>query len=145
MYRFFFTILVLAIIQPSFSQEKNDSIFIRGLYNEALDSYVAYNQLIQLCTIAPGRLAGTDECAVAQEFMYDEMKKMPFDTVYRQPVWVRKWLQNGEETAYFDMGDGDKHYLAVDALGGSIATPEDGIEAEIVVVQSMDELATLGR
>lgn len=137
--------IVLGLFQPVFSQDIEDSLFVRNIFNEALDSYVAYNQLIQLCTIAPGRLAGTDECAIAQDFMYNEMKAMPFDTVYKQPVWVRKWLQNGEETAYFDIGDGQKQYLAVDALGGSVATPEDGIETEIVVVKTMDELQTLGR
>jgi len=138
-------IATLVSCQFSFAQGAEDSLFIRRLFNEALETYIAYDQLVQLCTVAPGRLAGTNECAVAQDFMYAEMKKMPFDSVYKQPVWVRKWLQNGEETAYFDLGDGKKHYLAVDALGGSVATPEDGIEAEIVVLKTMDELKTLGR
>ncbi len=125
--------------------QDEDSLFIQSLFNEALQSEIAYEQLIKLCTIAPGRLAGTEECDIALEYIYDEMKAMPFDTVYKQPCYVRKWTRGPEEIAWFDIGNGVEQYLAVDALGGSVATVEDGLFAEIIMLSSIEEMKSLGR
>lgn len=141
-------IITLLLIFLSFNPiqaQDEDSLFIRSLFNEALQSEIAYEQLIKLCTIAPGRLAGTEECDIALEYIYDEMQAMLFDTVYKQPCYVRKWIRGPEETAWFNIGDGVEQYLAVDALGGSVATAEDGFFAEIIMLSSIEEMQSLGR
>ena len=43
------------------------------------------------------------------------------------------------------MAKGTTQKVVLTALGGSIATPENGLTAEVVVVESFDELEKLGR
>ena len=60
------------------------------------------------------------------------------------PHWVR-----GEETAaltaYPSMAPNTTQKIILTALGGSVATPNDGVTAEVVVVNNFDELQALGR
>src|SRR5260370_877666 len=58
------------------------------------------------------------------------------------------WLR-GAETAelveYPGQATGTSQKIVLTALGGSTATPAEGIVAEVVVVNNFDELKTLGR
>ena len=60
------------------------------------------------------------------------------------PHWVR-----GEETAALVQFPGQAanttQKIVLCALGGSVATPTDGIEAEVIVVKNFDELKSLPR
>jgi Zn-dependent M28 family amino/carboxypeptidase len=60
------------------------------------------------------------------------------------PHWVR-----GEEKAELvewpGMAPATTQKIVLAALGGSIATPADGLTADVVVVNSFEDLATLGR
>lgn len=125
--------------KPMFAQN-NDSLMAVSFFNEALSSSFAYESLIQLCTIAPGRLAGTPEAATALQFTESLMREIGFDTVYQQPCMVRKWIRGEEESAWFILPDGSKHSVSVDALGGSVPTPENGILANVIAFNSIEEM-----
>src|SRR6185436_16072280 len=60
------------------------------------------------------------------------------------PHWVR-----GEETGalvqFPGMAPNSTQKIVLTALGGSVATPPNGLTAEVVVVSSFDELQSLGR
>jgi len=60
------------------------------------------------------------------------------------PHWVR-----GEETGalieYPDMPEGTTQKIVLTALGGSVATPKDGLTAEVLVVDNFDQLEAFGR
>jgi hypothetical protein len=60
------------------------------------------------------------------------------------PHWVRG-EESGELTAYAGRAPGATQKVLLTALGGSSATPKDGLTADVVVVRSMDELNALGR
>ena len=70
------------------------------------------------------------------------MEKFGFENVRLESIMVPHW-KRGKEQAY--ILDGIKKLpLTVCALGGSIATPHNGIIAEVVEVKSKEELQKLG-
>lgn len=87
------------------------------------------------------RLAGSpgDRAAVAAGLAL--LKAQGFSNVHLEKVMVPFW-QRGVETGEVTAPVSQK--LALTALGGSIATPDAGLEAEILRVASLDELAARG-
>ncbi|MEP6993918.1 MAG: M20/M25/M40 family metallo-hydrolase [Acidobacteriota bacterium] len=87
------------------------------------------------------RLAGSpgDRAAVAAAVAL--LQKQGFAHVHAEPVTVPVW-QRGLETG--DVVSPVSQRLSLTALGGSVATPAEGIEAEIVRAASLEELDTMG-
>jgi len=71
----------------------------------------------------------------------ETMEAAEFDSVWLQPIMVPKWIRGQKEYAEI-IGVGQVDVLA---LGGSIATPPDGITAEVVYARDFTELENLGR
>ncbi|MCU0442932.1 MAG: M20/M25/M40 family metallo-hydrolase [Bacteroidia bacterium] len=138
-------LLILATItsQVGYSQT-NDSIFIRKLYSEALTKGECYQNLRYLCTQIGGRLSGSPQAEQAVTYTYNLMKNNGFDTVYLQQVMVPHWVRGEKETAWVTKGKEQKR-MRVCALGNSVGTGPNGIEAPVVEVRNFDELAKLGR
>src|SRR5262249_31534597 len=66
-----------------------------------------------------------------------EMKRDGLDNVHTERVMVPKWVR-GHESAEL-LGPSSRP-LAMLGLGGSVATPAEGVEAPIVVVHGFEEL-----
>jgi hypothetical protein len=66
------------------------------------------------------------------------LKTLGFANVRAEKVMAPFWVR-GEETG--EVTAPSRHKLFLTALGGSVPTPEAGIEAEIVEVASLEELA----
>ena len=60
------------------------------------------------------------------------------------PHWVRG-EEKGELMEWVGMGKGTTQRIVLTALGGSVATSKDGLIAEVVSVEDLDELKALGR
>ena len=60
------------------------------------------------------------------------------------PHWVRG-EEKGELVEFEGMANGSTQKIVLTALGGSIATPENGLIAEVIVVNSFEELEKLPR
>jgi hypothetical protein len=60
------------------------------------------------------------------------------------PHWVRG-EETGELVQFPGRAPNSTQKLVLTALGGSVATPEDGLTADVVVVNDFDELHALGR
>ena len=70
------------------------------------------------------------------------MKKAGLANVRTIPVKVPHWVR-GRESA--EMVEPLRKPLFILGLGGSVATPPEGITADVVAVSSFDELEKLGR
>ena len=120
-------------------QNVADSIINRSLFEQR-----GYEWLKELCEIGP-RLSGSENSLKAIYWAKNKMESLGFDSVWLQPVMVPKWVRNDIETAIVSLS---KKYngriLHIASFGGSIATPINGITAEIVEVKSFDELRSLG-
>lgn len=124
----------------------NDSTVIAKIYAEGYSSWGAYDALRGLCQKAPRRLAGSPGAQVAVEYMQQLMKNNNFDRVWLQPCMVPHWERGAHETGHIIDANGKTNYeVNVAALGGSLATAENGLTAEIIEVKSFDELDKLGK
>ena len=101
----------------------------------------AAERVAQITDLAGPRLPGSpgDRAAVAAAL--DILKKQGFASVRAEKVMVPVW-ERGVETG--EVLSPTKQKLVLTALGGSVATPEGGLEGEIVRVASLAELTALG-
>ena len=90
-----------------------------------------------LTTTIGQRLAGTEPEARAAAWAVDALKAAGFDTVERESFPIVAWLRGREEA---EVTAPAPQRLVVTALGGSVATPPDGIDAEIVLFRTYSEL-----
>jgi carboxypeptidase Q len=97
----------------------------------------AWDRLAELTDTYGQRLSGSDNLNRAIAWAVDTMKKDGLDNVHTERVMIPKWVRGNES---LEIIDPPHHVLPILGLGGSIATPSAGIEAEVMVVSSGDEL-----
>ena len=125
------------------AQAPKDSIQLRNFYDLALLDGQSYEWLDALSNEVGPRLSGSAGAEKAVQWGKSELEKIGLDKVWLQPVMVPKWERGAPEKAYIDGPDG-KIEVPVCALGGSVATPEKGITAEVIEVQGLEDLAKYG-
>ncbi len=103
----------------------------------------AYRRLADLCDKVGPRLSGSRQAEAAVEQIAAALRSRGLSVVL-QPVKVPHWVR-GEEQAeiieYPGRPAGVTQQLHLTTLGGSIATPPQGISAQVLVVHSFDELS----
>ncbi len=124
-------------------EEKIDSTNIKHFFNTALTEGQSYEWLRDLTQNIGGRLSGSPEAQQAVEWGEELMKEVGLDSVWLQPVMVPHWVRGEKETAHYTV-NGKKTDVAICALGFSIATPKNGVTAEVIEVKSLDEAEQLG-
>jgi len=102
----------------------------------------AYADLRELTTIGP-RLSGSDGAAKAVEWAKRKLESYGADRVFLQPTMVPHWTRGDVERATVTSTP-QPIALKVTALGPSVGTPKEGVEAGVVEVQSLDEVDKLG-
>ncbi len=118
---------------------------IDRIVTTALTSPQAYPALERLVTAAPKRLAGSPGLDAALAWARAEMLNAGLQNVRLEPCKVPHWERGSvEELALLDADGKVVERFAVTALGGSVATAAEGIEAEVVEVRDRAELETLG-
>ncbi|MBC8173838.1 MAG: M20/M25/M40 family metallo-hydrolase, partial [Chitinophagales bacterium] len=125
----------------SLSAQTNDSIIMRQIFDETMNNGEAYDWLYDLCKNVGHRLSGSPQADMAVRWAEATMKEAGFDKVWLQEVMVPHWVRGQKEYGEI-MGVGQVEILA---LGGSIATPEEGIIERVIEVQSFDELKKIGK
>lgn len=125
------------------SQEKVDSTNIKQLYNSALTDGQSYEWLRDLTSNIGGRLSGSPEAQQAVEWGEALMKEVGLDSVWLQPVMVPHWVRGEKEVANYTI-NGQKKNVPIAALGFSVATPKNGVTAEVIEVKSLEEAEKLG-
>jgi len=103
----------------------------------------AYSVLARLTRIGP-RLTGSPGAAAAVELMRQEMLDLGLDNVHLEPTVVGRWVRGEVEEGRLVSSLLGTIPLSICALGGSIATPEDGIQARVLEVKSFQELREIG-
>jgi Zn-dependent M28 family amino/carboxypeptidase len=119
---------------------------MRQLQQAALESDYAYRQVAYLCNNIGPRLSGSPQAARAVEYVAEEMRKLGLE-VKLEKVVVPRWVRGEERGALVEwegMAAGTTQKIVLTALGGSVATPPEGLTAEVIVVNNFDELNALG-
>ncbi len=112
-----------------------DAIIESG--RDANDSYL---KLQELCDDIGHRLSGSDSLDQAIQWAQSALKKDGQENVIAEKVTIRKWVR-GDENCELVLPRPMK--IDMLGLGGSIGTPQEGITAEVVVVDSKEELDAL--
>ena len=110
------------------------------LLGQALSSDQAWEELSYLCDHIGHRLAGSVGLERAVEWGARELEA-DGSSVHLEPVQVPVWIR-GEERV--ELVAPMARRLEVLTLGGSVGTPAEGLEAEVMVVGSFDELEQRG-
>jgi hypothetical protein len=120
---------------------------LRSVMQAALASDYAYQQTAYLSNNIGPRLSGSPQAERAVEYVAAELRKLGLE-VRLQKVSVPHWVRGDEKAELVEfpgMAAGTTQKVVITALGGSIATPSEGMTGEVVVVNSFAELNALGR
>jgi Zn-dependent M28 family amino/carboxypeptidase len=112
----------------------------------ALNDDYAFHQVAHLTENIGPRPTGSPQARVAAEYVAAELRKLGLE-VRLQPVTVPHWVRGAETAAlveYPGMVPGTTQKIVLTALGSSSSTPPDGLTADVVTVNTFDELAALG-
>src|SRR5687767_9620939 len=142
MNRKFLVVLLAAVAVPALAQQASTppvtvDAQVAALRDAALYDDYAWDIVEGLTTEVGPRLAGTEAEARARDWSVRKLRALGFANVrvetFDIPVWVR-----GEEKAWITAPFPQP--LVVAALGNSGATPPQGIEAELVGFDTIDQL-----
>jgi hypothetical protein len=113
-----------------------------AIRDKALASSWAYERLSDLTDLIGPRLSGSPQAQAAVEqvaaVMRGEGLKVTLEPM-QAPHWVRG-DERAELTEYAQRPKGITQALQLTTLGGSVATPAQGISAEVLVVRSFADL-----
>lgn len=122
---------------------KQDSVQIKQLFSSALTEGKSYEWLRDLTQNIGSRLSGSEGAAKSVIWGEKLMKEVGLDSVWLQPIMVPHWVRGEKEVANYEF-NGEKINVPICALGGSIATPTNGITAQVIEVKNIDEAKNLG-
>ena len=112
-------------------------IFALAAFTQSATPDIAYDIVEGLTTEVGQRLAGTEAEARARDWSVKKLKSLGFANVHieehKMPVWVRG-IETAEVTAPF------KQNLVLTALGNSAATPDGGLEAQVIGFNTLQAL-----
>ena len=134
-------------IQPSYQYPPELISELARLNTAALSSDYAYVQLAHLCNNIGPRLSGSPQAQQAAQYVAGEMRGLGLDVKLEKvmvPHWVRG-IETGELLEFTGQAPETIQKIVLTALGGSVATPPQGLTTEIVVADSFAQLASLGR
>lgn len=121
-----------------------DEKMIRQLFDLALTESECYDVLRHMCKEIGPRLSGSPEAAQSVEYIYEVMSGMGLDRVEKQACMVPHWVRGNPEKAWIKSSEG-KFSVPVCALGGSVGTGKRGITAQVVEVNTLDEVKEMPR
>lgn len=142
------SLVLLCLLSSSAGAESSDQPQISlqeaaaKIIEAARQDQGVWEKLAYLCDHIGHRLSGSSELEAAVEWAAEEMKRDGLENVHTQPVQVTHWVR-GEESV--EIVAPFYRTLPMLGLGGSVGTPDDGIEAPVLVVRNFDELEALGR
>lgn len=128
-----------------------DSLFIRRVADEILLHGKAYENLRYLSKQIGPRLAGSQGMVKAEKWGLQLMQESGAGKVWFQECLVPHWVRGGKDEMWSsqivsanvpgkpDSGLIRKNYDVV-ALGNSMGTPKEGLTAEVLLVNSFEEL-----
>src|SRR5215471_14641482 len=107
------------------------------LLGEAVSSDAAWQRLALIGDTFGNRLSGSPNLEAAIRWAVEEMKKDGLENVHTEPVKVPHWIRGRES---LEITGAIPQPLVMLGLGNSVGTPPAGVEAELLIVHSFEEL-----
>ncbi|WP_317898449.1 M20/M25/M40 family metallo-hydrolase [Aurantibacillus circumpalustris] len=141
----FIFIITFFVLYFTASSQNKDSLTLRKIYDHYLTKSLCYSNLEYLTTKIGGRLSGSPQAEQAVQWAKKAMYAAGADTVILQPCMVPHWVRGQEEQCSFNSPKlKSETTLKCTALGSSVDTGPKGINAEVIEVQSFEDLEKLG-
>ena len=145
LFKYLFIIILTSFINYNSQAQKltQDEVYNKYLdvanriIKEANKDSASYTRLSILCDTFGHRLSGSESLEKAIDWIYSEMKKDGFTNVKKEEVFVPNWKRGTESLM---MTEPKHKHISMLSLGGSVATPENGIKGEVYLVHSKEEL-----
>jgi len=115
------------------------------LRDAAMNDPYALDELRHLTYNIGPRLSGSPQAGKAVDYVAGEMRGLGAEVTLEKakvPHWVRG-EEKGELVSWPGQAAGTAQKVVLTALGGSVATPQEGITAEVVVVDDWNQLHAL--
>ena len=126
----------VTLIACSSSATETQSVEER-IVQSAMKSSAGYDVVESLTTEIGPRLAGTEAEARARDWMVETFQEIGLENVRIEPFEIAGWTR-GVETA--EILSPYPQPMLITALGGSVATPDGGITAEIAYFPIFEDL-----
>ncbi len=97
----------------------------------------AWDRLAELTDTYGQRISGSENLTRAIAWAQEAMKKDGLENVHTERVMVPRWVRGNES---LEIVNPPHHVVPMLGLGGSVATPPAGVEADVIVVANGDEL-----
>ncbi len=133
-----YLLIILTTLAFGRATAQSDSLMIHNFFEEEMTHGDAYQNLVKLCKKYPHRLSGSwglEGAVVHCKYLVDSYD---FDTTYLQEVTVPHWERDGAALVSIPRGNGLWVMEAL-ALGGSVSTPDEGLDAEMEIIRSEEE------
>lgn len=142
------------LVRPVSAIQKKPAAFspelladLARLRDAAVKDDFALKQVAHLSNNIGPRLSGSAQAEQAVKYVADTLRQEGCEVRLQKvmvPHWVRG-VETAELVAFPGQAPGTRQKVMVTALGGSVATPAEGITADVVVASSFDDLETLGK
>ena len=123
--------------------QTSDEKMLKDIYNLSLTNGKCYYWLEHLSNKIGSRLSGSENAEKAVQYTKAQLETLGLDKVYLQEVMVPKWVRGEKETAFI-LENKTKIAVPIAALGGSVATSKNGLTAEVIEVQGIEDLKKWG-
>ena len=107
------------------------------LVGDAVSSDAAWQRLAYLGDTFGHRLSGSPNLEAAIRWAVEEMKRDGLENVHTEPVKVPHWVRGRES---LEITGAIPQPLVMLGLGNSVGTPPDGVEGDLLVVHSFEQL-----
>jgi carboxypeptidase Q len=107
------------------------------IIGEAVGSTFAWQRLSVLTDGIGNRLSGTPALDKAIAWAAAEMARDGLENVHTEKVMVPRWVRGAESAEIVSPA---RHPIVMLGLGDSVGTPADGVQADVLVVHTFEEL-----
>jgi hypothetical protein len=143
---FLFNLFLLLVSFSTIAQSSDkDALFVKKIHDYTLKEGSCHDNLRTLCKDIGNRLSGTESYDKAAIFCKETLEQLDVDKAYLQECTVKSWERGDAEVVQFYYHDGGTLKAKALALGFSIGTGPNGIKAEVIEVQSIEEVKALGK
>lgn len=138
----YFLFLLMIPFQMIAQHAKKDSAVLKQMANHILLNYDCYKDLEQLCKQIGHRISGSQQADMAVKWGKQVLESSGADKVWLQEVMVPHWVR-GEESGYLLGPKGQMFAMTISSLGNAVGTGINGIQAEVLKINHIDELKKL--
>ena len=124
-------------VKSEISKYQNAATDIIEYLTKGPGKHQVYDRLAKFVDTFGSRIAGSQNLENAIDYMLDELKSDGLDNVAGEEVSVIHWVRGKES---LQMISPRNYSMALLGLGGSVSTGPDGVTAEVLVVDSFDDL-----